>query len=175
MNEIENRLKGGNAAFLEKISANPQLNSKIKQLKNGQNPYALVITCSDSRVIPEEIFSTSLGELFVIRTAGNVVNEGELASVEYGLEHLHIKYCLVLAHTHCGAVHASIHKEHGKYLGCILDNISRNIEDEKDEYKASIKNALKQVEYLKEKFSNFDGAIKAAIYDIEDGSVKFID
>ena len=175
MNEIELRLINGNRMFRDKISANTEYIRRINEQKSGQKPYALIITCSDSRVIPEEIFMTSLGELFVIRTAGNVINEGELASIEYAFEHLNIRYCLVLGHTHCGAVHAAIHHEKGKYLGCILDNISKNIEGELDEVEATIQNALKQVLYIKEKFPHYEGIIKAGIYDIEEGLFKILE
>ena len=174
MNEIENRLILGNKRFAGKIEVNPQYSNLRNQQVKGQKPYALIITCSDSRVVPEEIFSTFLGELFVIRSAGNVINEGELASVEYGLEHLHIDFCLVLGHTHCGAVHAAIHKEKGKYLSPILDNIEKHICDEHDEYLASKKNAIEQAKYLQEKFPNYKGTIKAGIYDIETNLVEFI-
>lgn len=166
---IEKKLFLGNKKFIQ--------NKKVFSLRNklaaGQKPYCLVITCSDSRVVPERIFSCSLGELFVIRTAGNVVNEGELASIEYGIEHLHIKYILVLGHTHCGAIHAAIHKEQGKYLSPIIDNISRNIIGIVDERNASIANGIKQVEYIKSKFPHFDGEVKFALYDIETGEVIF--
>ena len=172
MKEIENRLIEGNMRFAGKIDANPEYFKLRDEQKKSQKPYALIIACSDSRVVPEEIFSTYLGELFVIRSAGNVINEGELASVEYGLEHLHINYCLVLGHTHCGAVHAAIHKEKGKYLAPILDNIESKIGDEHDEYLASKKNALEQVKYLKEKFPNFKGTIRAGIYNIETSLVE---
>ena len=113
--DIEERLLKGNKIYVK--NANKEL---LDTLSKGQNPYALIVTCSDSRVVPEHIFSTSLGELFVIRTAGNVINEGELASIEYGIEHLNIQYVLILGHTHCGAVHAAIHHEKGKYLSCIF-------------------------------------------------------
>ena len=174
MNDIENKLIQGNLRFAGKIEANPEYFNLRRQQVSGQKPYALIITCSDSRVVPEEIFSTYLGELFVIRSAGNVINEGELASVEYGLEHLHIEYCLVLAHTHCGAVHAAIHKEKGKYLSPILDNIENSIAGECDEYLASKKNALAQVKYLREKFPDFKGIIKVGIYNIETSLVEII-
>lgn len=175
MENIENRLLKGNKIFQKNIS-NDLANSKlVKEQIKAQKPFALIVTCSDSRVAPELIFDTFLGELFVIRTAGNVINEGELASIEYGIEHLNIKYCLVLGHTHCGAVHASIHKEKGKYLSCILDNVSKQIKDEKDEYISACKNAIGQVKYLKEKFLNYDGEIKAGIYDIETNLVKIIE
>ena len=165
--DTENRLKLGNSRFRKCVFNNEQRKDRIEELSKGQKPYALIITCSDSRVVPEEIFSCSLGELFVIRTAGNVINEGELASIEYGIEHLHIQYVLVLAHTHCGAVHAAIHNEQGKYLSPILDNIRRSICGECNEREASIKNAIKQVEYIKNKFPEYTGMIKAGLYDIE--------
>ena len=148
---------------------------EYEELVKGQNPFALVITCSDSRVIPEHIFNVPAGSLFVIRTAGNVISEGELATIEYGLEHLNIKTVVVLAHTHCGAVHAAIHREKGKYLAPILDNIIINIENEKDECVASKKNAIKQVEYIKEKFKDFDAEILPMLYDIETLKVTIIE
>ena len=165
--DVQERLLTGNQEFIHKMDKN-----LIKKLTESQKPYALIVTCSDSRVVPEQIFSCSLGELFVIRTAGNVINEGELASIEYGIEHLGIQYALILGHTHCGAVHAAIHHEKGKYLACILDSISKSIEDEKDECKASIINALAQATYLKNKFPDFKGTIKAGLYDISTGLVN---
>ncbi len=170
---IEERLINGNNLFLSNLKKDDKKNDLAKGLVKGQNPFALIITCSDSRVIPEEIFSCSLGELFVIRTAGNVINEGELATVEYAIEHLHIQYILVLGHTHCGAVHASIHHEKGRYLSPILNNIERCIDGECDERKASIINAFKQAEYIKTKFPEYQGTVKSALYDIETNEVIF--
>ena len=169
------KLIEGNKRFVNKISIDSNLQEKISILKNGQSPYALIVTCSDSRVVPEQIFDTSLGELFVIRSAGNVINEGELASIEYGICHLNIKCVVILAHTHCGAVHASMHHEHGEYLSCILDNISQVVEPHLSEEDVAIRNALKQVQYLKDKFPNYDGDILAGLYDIETGKVRFIE
>lgn len=170
---IEQRLIKGNQKYIRKSVASKRIKEQIAELAKCQKPFALIITCSDSRVVPEHIFSCSLGQLFVIRTAGNVINEGELASVEYGVEHLHIQYVLVLAHTHCGAVHAAIHDEKGRYLSPILDNIKQSICGECDERNASIKNAIKQVEYIKSKFPDYQGEIKAALYDIETCEVIF--
>lgn len=170
MLSVENRLIEGNKSFRHKISNNLDYKNIVNKQISGQSPYALIITCSDSRVVPEQIFDTFLGELFVIRTAGNVINEGELASVEYGIKHLNIKYVLVLGHTHCGAIHAAIHKEKGEYLSPILDNISKAICNETNELKASEINAKKQRDYLKDKFPIKDVTIKAGIYNIEDNS-----
>ena len=171
--EIKGRLIKGNNLFLKEIESNHELGELSSQLVKGQSPFCLVLTCSDSRVIPEKIFSCNLGELFVIRSAGNVINEGELASIEYGLEHLNIKYVVILAHTHCGAVHASIKNEKGRYMSCILDKIALNVGSCNDEKDAAIMNAKAQVKYLIDKFPSYDGEVVAALYDIETNKVEF--
>ena len=170
---IEKILRRGNREYVGSIDKSNEKQQLLEKLSHGQTPFALIITCSDSRVVPEQIFSCSIGDLFVIRTAGNVVNEGELASIEYGIEHLNIKYILVLAHTHCGAVHAAIHDEQGKYLSPILNGIKKAINDEKDEMRAAIKNATSQMRFIKEKFPGISGDVKCALYDIETGEVIF--
>ena len=167
-------LINGNKSFVLLTKSDKEMSHELNELVKGQHPCALVITCSDSRVSPEEIFSLGLGWLFVIRTAGNVINEGELASVEYGIEHLHIKYVLVLGHTHCGAIHAAVHNEKGKYLDPILNRIKKNILDEQDELEASKKNAIETAKYLKEKFPDYDGLIEPGLYDIETRKVSFL-
>ena len=165
-----NNLLSGNDHF--RSHADKDLYGK---LANGQSPFALVITCSDSRVIPEHIFNVPAGSLFVIRTAGNVVNEGELASIKYGLEHLNIDLVIVLAHTECGAIHAAIKGENSEYLAPIINNITKNILDEKDECKASKINAIKQVEYIKTKFPHFQGEIIPMLYNIKTLNVDIIE
>lgn len=160
-----------NKEFIKILRANPALKDNRDNLVKGQHPHTLVICCSDSRVVPEFIFNCSLGELFIIRTAGNVINEGELASIEYGIEHLNIKHVIVLGHTHCGAIHASIHNEKGMYLDPILKRIRRNIVDICDEVEASKINAKKEAEYIKNKFPNYQGIIEYKIYDIETSRV----
>jgi len=166
------RLIEGNNEFLNNINKDKELKELINDLSiNGQHPYALVITCSDSRVIPEVIFNKTFGELFVIRTAGNVINDGELGTIEYAIEHLKIKLIIVLGHTHCGAVHAAVHNEKGKYLDPILSKIKLAIKDEKDELKATNLNASCVVEYIKNKFPDYNGEVIKAIYDIENGKV----
>ncbi len=173
MHEKELLIKG-NQYFLDLAKKDKELNKSLNELVKGQHPSVLVIACSDSRVSPEEIFSLGLGYLFVIRTAGNVINEGELASVEYGIGHLNIKYVLVLGHTYCGAVHACIHNEKGKYLDPILNRIKKNIGEEKDETEASKINALETVKYLKEKFPDYKGIFEAGLYDLKTREVKFL-
>ena len=160
-------IEQGNKEFLNKLNNNKELKDRRDELVKGQHPEVLVITCSDSRVVPEFIFNCSLGDIFVIRTAGNVINEGELATVEYAIEHLKVKRIIVLGHTHCGAIHAAIHNEKGKYMDPILNRIKTNIGNICDELEASKVNASKEVKYIKEKFPQYEGTIEYKIYDIE--------
>ena len=160
-------IEQGNKDFINKINNDISLKERRDELVNGQHPEVLVITCSDSRVVPEMIFNCSLGDIFVIRTAGNVINEGELATVEYAIEHLKVKRIIVLGHTHCGAVHASIHNEKGRYLDPILNRIKLNIGYICDELEASKINASKEADFIKQKFPGYQGIIESKIYDIE--------
>ena len=178
--EALEKLKEGNKRYME-VSANPgDISAKLRKdtCLNGQNPYAVIITCSDSRVIPASIFTAGIGELFVIRVAGNVMDRHQIGSVEYGAEHLGCKLVVVLGHDHCGAVGAAIHDEPSGFVKFITDEIRRAIGDEKDEFKASCLNVKQSVSMLKEslKFGQ-DGDVKVvgAIYHIEDGAVEFLD
>ena len=160
-------LKEGNKNFINKINNDIDLKNKRDELIKGQHPEVLIITCSDSRVVPEFIFNASLGDIFVIRTAGNVINDGELATVEYAIEHLKVKRIIVLGHTHCGAIHATIKGEKGRYMDPILNRIKCNIGNICDELEASKINAIKEATYIKEKFPQYEGIIESKIYDIE--------
>ena len=165
-------LEKGNKDFISKLEKDINLKNRRNELIKGQHPDTLVITCSDSRVIPELIFNASLGDIFVIRTAGNVINEGELATIEYAIEHLKVKRIIILGHTHCGAIHATIKGEKGRYMDPILKRIRGNIGQNIDELEASKINALKEAQYIKEKFPTFKGIITSKIYDIETSLVS---
>lgn len=82
--------------------------TKRKELAKGQKPFAIVLTCSDSRVPPEILFDQGLGDIFIIRVAGNVVDPIVLRSIEYGAEHLNAPLLFILGHTKCGAVTATL-------------------------------------------------------------------
>ena len=161
----------GNKEFINILNNNKTYKDKRDELVKGQHPETLVITCSDSRVVPEVIFNCYLGDIFVIRTAGNVINEGELATVEYAIEHLKVKHIVVLGHTCCGAIHASIHNETSKYMSPILTRIKTNIGDINDEVEATKINAYKEMNYIKEKFPQYEGSIEYKIYDIKTSKV----
>lgn len=164
-------LEKGNKRFLDKLESDKALEERRDELVKGQHPDTLIITCSDSRVVPEFIFNCSLGDIFVIRTAGNVINEGELATVEYAIEHLKVKRIVVLGHTHCGAVHACIKNEEGRYMDPILNRIKTNIGDICDETIAARENAIKEANYIKSKFPQYEGIIEAKVCDIETSKV----
>jgi carbonic anhydrase len=103
------RLKVGNERFVKNASAPVSLSAFTRQeLTKGQSPFATVLSCADSRVPPEYIFNAGLGELFVVRAAGEVVDKSVLATLEYGAEHLHIPLLVVMGHESCGAVKAVV-------------------------------------------------------------------
>ena len=164
-------IRKGNQDFLEILNNNKELKDRRDELVKGQHPDTLVITCSDSRVVPEYIFNAKLGELFIIRTAGNVINEGELATVEYAIEHLKVKHIIVLGHTHCGAIHAAINDETGKYLDPILRRIKTNISIITNETMAAKMNSIGEAEYLRSKFPDYKGTIESMMYDIKTSDV----
>ncbi len=103
--QIMARLREGNRRFAEgrPLMANSSP-ARRAELACGQRPFAAVLACSDSRVSPELIFDQGLGELFVVRVAGNVVDDTVLGSLQYGVEHLGVGFILVLGHSACGAV-----------------------------------------------------------------------
>ena len=101
-------LKEGNARFATDKSVLRNINAERREsLKNGQNPYAVIVSCSDSRVTPTTVFNAGLGELFDIRLAGNVVDDDALGSIEYAVEHLNTPLIVVMGHQSCGAVTAT--------------------------------------------------------------------
>jgi carbonic anhydrase len=103
------RLKEGNARFVaDKPSKRDVTAKKREELAKGQHPFAIILTCADSRVAPELLFDTGLGELFVLRVAGNIADPAVVGSIEYAVEHLHAPLIVVLGHESCGAVDAAI-------------------------------------------------------------------
>jgi len=102
------RLKDGNERFVSDVTADLHIDAARRaELLAGQAPYALVLSCADSRVPPEHIFNVGLGDLFVIRTAGAVIDRSVLATVEYGATELQVPLLVVMGHESCGAVKAA--------------------------------------------------------------------
>ena len=175
MDNIRIRLKEGNKKYIR--TYDPE--KRIDLAEHGQHPYAIVICCSDSRVIPEEIFGADIGDLFVIRVAGNVLDNHQLGSIEYAADHLNCKNVIVLGHTGCGAVHAALTGGGSGFIKYITDDIREAIGEEKDPYKACCLNVGHAVEKLEEDFGRHpeikDVLIQGAVYDIRSGEVNWID
>ncbi len=178
--EALKKLKEGNQRYLSATSNPGDVSPAIRHetCENGQSPYAIVITCSDSRVIPESIFTAGIGELFVIRVAGNVMDKHQLGSVEYAAGHLGCNLVVVLGHDHCGAVDAAINHKPGGYVKYITDEILRAIGSEKDPLRASCLNVERAVSVIKESLDIKEGegpAVCGAVYHINSGEVEFLD
>ena len=149
--------------------------------ENGQHPYAVIVTCSDSRVPAEHIFNAGIGELFVIRTAGNVIGDHALGSVEYGLEHLGAKLIVVLGHTNCGAVDAALNGGAHGAIATITDEISSCLPaqcDPREAEKLNVENSISRImasETITEIIQTGTSRVVGAIYDIESGTVEFLE
>jgi carbonic anhydrase len=125
-----NKLIEGNSRFAEdKLDGKLTDSKRRNELTTGQNPFAIVLSCADSRVVPEFVFDSGLGDIFVIRVAGNIANLESLASIEYAVSHLGTKLIVVLGHQNCGAVSAAIAGgDNGHNLNTLLAQINPAIE-----------------------------------------------
>ncbi|KPF46810.1 carbonic anhydrase [Rhizobium sp. AAP43] len=189
------KLKEGNRRFVEDADACAAgLASLRGELTGGQHPWATILTCSDSRVSPELVFGgATLGELFVVRNAGNVLDTGALGTIEYGAEHLKSPLVVVMGHSKCGAVSAACEEvekgsEPGGSIGkmiqpilpaaiaarsagasdLIADTVRRN----------AISGAVRianESAIMRELVEKGEVQVVAAVYDIATGKVEFID
>jgi carbonic anhydrase len=130
---IWNELMKGNKRFMDGKHTTVNYSAMRVSLAKGQKPEVIVLGCADSRVPPEFVFDKNLGELFVIREAGNIADEVSLGSIEYAIEHLHAKMIVVLGHEACGAVAAAVSGEKmpTKNLTEIVQMIAPAFEDSK--------------------------------------------
>ncbi len=180
--EALEKLLAGNARYLEAKNEIGDISPEIRRetAENGQHPFAIVITCSDARVVPEAVFSCGIGDLFVIRVAGNVIDNHQLGSIEYAAEHLGTKLVMVLGHTHCGAVDAAIHHDPSGYIRFLTDEIREAIGEETDPLKACCLNVRRSIFRIESSLAirkdEEEGlAVVGAVYDIETGKVDIID
>ena len=177
MDAIE-KLLNGNKIFLEmgKMTGDFGKERREETATNGQKPYAVVLTCADSRVSPEAVFSVGAGEIFTVRVAGNVATEAVLASIEYAVEHLNVKNVVVLGHTDCGAVAAAKHKRGNSYVELLVDEVRKAVGEETDPIKASMKNARFAAKTIEEKLSlaKFGVTVTPLLYDIRTGKTERI-
>ena len=173
--DIIERMTEGNRYYI----ANGNDALRLDTAQNGQHPYAVVICCSDSRVIPEQIFHASIGDLFVIRVAGNVLDRHQIGSVEYAVSHLGCKLVLMLGHTGCGAVGAALKGEADGHISFITQDIQKAIGMERDPDIACRLNVAHGVKILRRAFLKepdpADVEIKGAVYDIKTGAVEWLE
>ena len=195
--EALQKLKDGNLRFVAgKHHHTGDTLTEVKKLAAGQKPYAIILTCSDSRVPPEILFDTGIGELFVIRVAGNVIDPIVLGSIEYAAEHLGTPLVMILGHEQCGAVKATVAAKGkgegniGSIVTTIQPALQQTIEsgkvpaqDSKEfvEAVADTNIALakasmtKQSEVLKHLAEAGKLKIVSAKYDIDEGKVTIIE
>jgi carbonic anhydrase len=176
-------LMRGNARYLEHSRNPAELTDRIRlsTAAEGQKPYAVVICCADSRVPPEHIFSAGIGDLFVIRNAGNVMTPSALASAEYAAAHLHVPLILVMGHRGCGAVMAALqkHREPGA-LGDLIAQVAAGVGHAHNPREAERNNlchsldALGESEVLRDLADRGRLAFAGAIYDIRSGAVELL-
>ena len=172
--DIVERMTEGNRYYRE--HGNDALRRETAE--NGQHPYAVVICCSDSRVIPEEIFHAGVGELFVIRVAGNVLDRHQLGSIEYAAAHLGVKRIVLLGHTGCGAIEAALAGHADGYIADLTAEIRRAIGGERDPLLAAKRNVLRGAERIRRDFAEHPEMrgieVSGAIYDIATGAVEWL-
>ena len=186
------QLKAGNDKFVSGHPVHPdETLTRIRALKKGQNPFVVVVSCSDSRLPPELIFDQGLGDVFSIRTAGNVIGDYELGSIEYAVEHLHCKLIIVLGHENCGAIQAYASAGNEKRNGDHIQNLVNYIAAEEEEkiipdslrsnidtlVKANIRHGINflrsSTPVLKPLVDRNEIKVIGAYYDLDTGKVLF--
>ena len=138
-------LKNGNAHHVRHQYQHPhETTARQRELVTGQHPHAEILSCSDSRVPPEIIFDQGLGDLFVIRVAGNIAADTEIGSLEYGDKHLHIPLLIVLGHERCGAVTAAVEGGEAEgHLGALVSLIKPAVDKTRGMPGAPVANAVR--------------------------------
>lgn len=186
-NPVE-RLIAGNARFVAGASLHLRDDpARRTAVAAGQKPFAVIVACADSRVAPELLFDQGLGDLFVVRCAGNVVDDLALGSIEYAVEHLGAATIVVVGHERCGAVTAALEGGHlPGHIAKLVEAIRPNLGDLPERGKAAVDEGVRanaaavaeQLEACEPILSEFAHAgklrILAARYDLDTGAVEFL-
>jgi len=181
--EALQKLADGNKRYIAQKPIHPnQTTDRRRELVKGQKPFAAILSCSDSRVPPEVIFDQGLGDLFVIRVAGNVLDTTTIASAEYAAEHLDVPILVVLGHSKCGAVTAAVNSGGTEgHIGDLMKIIEPAVKKARDMDGDLIDNAIKvNVEMVVEQLKELSPVIShlvseskleiiGALYDLESG------
>jgi len=188
--EAISKLKEGNGRYTSGNLQHPaQTTERRTELAKSQHPFAVILSCSDSRVPPEIVFDQGLGDLFVVRVAGNVMNDENLGSIEYAVDHLGVRLILVLGHQSCGAVKAA--KEtiaaKGKAPGhiqslvtAIKPAVEATVNGDLDAtIKANVKHVADALRsstpILKGKVDSGEMKVIGGYYNLDTGAVSFLD
>jgi carbonic anhydrase len=186
--EALQQLKEGNKRYVEGNLNHPHTdNSWRDSLQEGQHPFAVILSCADSRVVPELLFDQGLGDLFVIRVAGNVAKDKVLGSMEYAVKYLGTRLIIVLGHEKCGAVSASLGTEDpGGHIGSIIEKLKPAVYMAKRMEGDHLTNAIKvnaeitaeeikeSKPILSEAFENQGLMVVPAYYQLSTGEVEFL-
>jgi carbonic anhydrase len=192
--EVLNSLKEGNARFVAGTLTLRDHSKQIRNAVNGQFPKAIILSCIDSRVPVEDVFDKGIGDMFVARVAGNIVNEDILGSMEFSCKVAGAKLVLVIGHEYCGAIKGAIDKVKLGNLTTLLDKIYPSVERcshysgektsknpefvdlvIKENVKLTIENIRKESPVLSEMEKNGEIKIVGAYYDMDNGKVSFFD
>ena len=177
---IEHLCAGNKRYLAGEAAGDVSAAKRLETAEYGQHPKAIVIACSDSRVIPEAIFNAGIGELFTIRVAGNVLDRHQLGSIEYAAAHLHCPLILVLGHTGCGAVGAALSGGGEGYIQYITDEILLAVGEEREADLACRLNVRHAVETIRRAFHDHPEIpsanleIRGAVYNIRTGEVNWL-
>ncbi len=178
--EALKRLMSGNARYVKDALECPnRTEDRRKAIAAKQTPFAVIIGCSDSRVASEIIFDQGVGDIFVVRVAGNIVGPVERDSIEYAIAHLHASLVLVLGHQHCGAVQAVYTKDDAD-IPAVAELIKPSIQGSasleqaiKDNVKATVKQ-LKESPLFHPLISQKKVDVVGAYYHLESGQVELL-
>ena len=181
-------LKEGNKRFISNLKIDHDHLELINQTREGQYPFAVILSCMDSRTSVELIFDQGLGDLFSIRVAGNIVNDDILASIEYAVKYVGSKVLMVLGHTECGAIKSAkqgvkdghitdlLRRIHPSISKALLLEDKTHLFDDSVAY-ANVENSLEEIltrsDIVREMFEKGDIGIVGGVYNIENGEVDF--
>jgi len=186
-------LKNGNNEFMHGNFNLHGIDSSVRlRVSTVQHPKAIILTCSDSRVVPELIFDKGLGDLFVVRVAGNIIDDAVVGSIEYAVEHLHVTLVVVMGHSHCGAIDAAVgdlqnpENKINDHIRTLTDRIEQAIAtvklNESDfNKKALLSNIIFTVSTLENSRPELNEEVKkgklkivGAVYDLATGKVEWL-
>jgi carbonic anhydrase len=188
--EAISKLKEGNARYTSGSLQHPgQTTERRTELAKTQHPFAAIVSCSDSRVPPEIVFDQGLGDLFIVRVAGNVINNEGLGSLEYTVDHLGTRLIMVLGHQRCGAVQAAKETIAAKgkapgHIEALVTAIKPAVDaTAKEDLDATIRTNVKHVvdalrsstPILKGKVESGEIQVIGGYYSLDTGAVTFLD